>query len=91
LDTVNINLKVFGKNYPLKFRESDLHLFTQAQNELNAQLEFYKNKGVQDKQDLLVMVVFESLMSKLTAKKQSENEMNELGQTLDGMMSHLNT
>jgi hypothetical protein len=91
LDTVNVNLKVFGKDYPLKFRESDLPLFTEAQNELNAQLEFYKNKGVQDKQDLLVMVVFESLIGKFTAKRKAEKEIDGLNQSLDGIIARLNT
>ncbi len=91
MDRVEVNLKVFGKSYPLKFRESDLHLFTEAQNELNAQLEFYKKKGVQDKQDLLVMIVFDSIINNLMSKKQFENEVNSVVQSLDGIIAQLDT
>ena len=65
---LSIKIKLAGREYPMKVKSEDEERIRRAGKELEEKIKTYRDQfGIDDKQDLLAMVAFDSYMEKLKA------------------------
>jgi len=91
LEKVSVVVQIAGKDYPMKVTAGEESQVQEAARILGTQLEVYKNFGIIEKQDLLAMVAFDAIFSKLRAIEQKTQlidgvctEIEALAGQLDG-------
>jgi cell division protein ZapA len=87
MEELSIRIKIADREYPMKVKPQDEEKVRQAGRLINERITAYKTQfGIEDKQDLLAMVAFDSLVEKMTAEEKQHN----FGQVLAEKVSHLN-
>lgn len=87
MEELSIRIKIADREYPMKVKASDEEKVRTASQKINEQLKSYRDKfGIDDKQDLLAMVAFDSLVEKLT----TEENHKEVDQTVFDKVNSLN-
>jgi cell division protein ZapA len=87
MEELSIRIKIADREYPMKVKPQDEEKIRQAGRLLNERITAYKNQfGIDDKQDLLAMVAFDSLVEKMTA----EEKQHIFEQALLEKINHLN-
>ncbi|MBI1300653.1 MAG: cell division protein ZapA [Alphaproteobacteria bacterium] len=77
METLSIRLKIGDREYPMKVKVQDEAKIRQAGKLINEKIKRYREEfGLDDKQDLLAMVAFDSMMEALELK-QTNAEGNE--------------
>ena len=67
---LSIKIKIFDREYPMKVKPEDEEKIRTACKTINDMLKGYATRfKIDDKQDLLAMLAFDSLVEKLTAEK----------------------
>jgi len=86
-----IKIRIADREYPMKVDPTDEERVRRAGKLLNEKLKQYKDRfGIDDKQDLLAMVAFESLTEKLLQEEETEDRDDRLYQKihqLNGMLA----
>ena len=86
MDDLSIKIKIADREYPMKVKGEDEERVRNA-SRLNEKLKSYKEQfGLDDKQDLLAMVAFDSLVEKMA----SEETHQVIDQTVFEKVTHLN-
>jgi cell division protein ZapA len=68
MEELSIRIKIADREYPMKVKAQDEEKVRNASRLINERLKTYNDQfGIDDKQDLLAMVAFDSLVEKLTA------------------------
>lgn len=84
---LSIKIKIADREYPMKVDANDEEKIRLAGKKINEKIKLYRDQfGIDDKQDLLAMVAFDSLFEKL----QSEDSQSEVGETIVEKINHLN-
>lgn len=84
---LSIKIKIADREYPMKVDANDEEKIRLAGKKINEKIKLYRDQfGIDDKQDLLAMVAFDSLFEKL----QTEDSQSEVGETVVERISHLN-
>ena len=87
MEELSIKIKIAEREYPMKVKRDEEEKVRAAGKLINEKLKHYKEQfGIDDKQDLLAMVAFDSVVQKQT----SEEDHREIDQTLVDKVSHLN-
>jgi cell division protein ZapA len=87
MEELSIKIKIAEREYPMKVKRDEEEKVRAAGKMINEKLRLYKEQfGIDDKQDLLAMVAFDSVVQKQT----SEEDHREIDQTLFDKVSHLN-
>jgi cell division protein ZapA len=87
MEELSIKIKIAEREYPMKVKRDEEEKVLAAGKMINEKLRLYKEQfGIDDKQDLLAMVAFDSVVQKQT----SEEDHREIDQTLFDKVSHLN-
>ena len=87
MEELSIKIKIAEREYPMKVKRDEEEKVRAAGKLINEKLRLYKEQfGIDDKQDLLAMVAFDSVVQKQT----SEEDHREIDQTLFDKVSHLN-
>ena len=88
MDTVALTIKIAGREYPLKVNQADEERVTQAAAYVNEQLNQYKQKfNIQDTQDLLAIVAFDSIFEKLSLAKTEQIDDAAIHQKIDHLLA----
>jgi cell division protein ZapA len=67
MEELSIRIKIADREYPMKVKSQDEEKVRSASRLINERLKTYKDQfGIDDKQDLLAMVAFDSLVEKMT-------------------------
>lgn len=70
MEDLSIRIKIADRDYPMKVKASDEEKVRSASQLINEKLKTYKEQfGIDDKQDLLAMVAFDSLVEKMTTEE----------------------
>jgi cell division protein ZapA len=86
MEDLSIRIKIADRDYPMKVKASDEEKVRTASRMINEKLKAYKDQfGIDDKQDLLAMVAFDSLVEKMT----TEENHQEIDQTVIDKVNHL--
>ncbi len=87
MDHLSIKIKIADREYPMKVKSDDEEKVRNAGKLINEKLRSYREQfGIDDKQDLLAMVAFDSVVDKLETEKQ-EKEMDD---SVIQKINHLN-
>jgi cell division protein ZapA len=87
MEELSIKIRIAEREYPMKVKREDEEKVRMASRLINEKLKSYKDQfGIDDKQDLLAMVAFDSLVEKMT----SEETHQVIDQTVLEKVSHLN-
>jgi cell division protein ZapA len=88
---LGIKIRIAEREYPMRVKEEEEERLRVVGKLLNERLRFFKEQfGIQDKQDLLAMVAFETMVDKLKLEEEKDNHLSEVGQklnTLDDLLS----
>jgi cell division protein ZapA len=87
MEELSIKIRIAEREYPMKVKREDEERVRMASRLINEKLKSYKDQfGIDDKQDLLAMVAFDSLVEKMT----TEETHQVIDQTVLEKVSHLN-
>ncbi len=87
MEDLSIRIKIADRDYPMKVKANDEEKVRTASRLINEKLKAYKDQfGIDDKQDLLAMVAFDSLVEKMT----TEENHQEVDQTVVDKVTQLN-
>lgn len=89
MDQLSIKIRIADREYPMKVKPEDEENVRKAGKIINERIKSYREQfGIDDKQDLLAMVAFDSLVDKLQVDDEKAtisedvfykvNELNEL-------------
>ncbi len=85
---LSIRIKLAGREYPMKVKSEDEERIRRAGKELEEKIKTYRDQfGIDDKQDLLAMVAFDSYMEKLKALDQEQD--SSIDENLAGKLKGL--
>ena len=83
---LSINVKIADREYPMKVDAEDEERIRLAGKKINEKIKLYRDQfGIDDKQDLLAMVAFDSLYEKL----QTEANSSSTGESAVDRISYL--
>ena len=86
-----IKIRIAEREYPMRVKEEEEERLRVVGKLLNERLRFFKEQfGIQEKQDLLAMVAFETMVDKLKLEEEKSELLSEVGQklnTLDDLLS----
>ena len=69
MEQLSVKIKIAGREYPMKVKPEDEERVRNAGREINERIRKYKEQfGIEDKQDLLAMVAFDSLVDMFSLK-----------------------
>lgn len=87
MNELSIKIKIADREYPMKVKPEDEERVRNAGKTINERIRVYREKfGIDDKQDLLAMVAFDSLVDKM----EIEEAHNSTDETVLEKVSHLN-
>jgi cell division protein ZapA len=87
MDKLSIKVKISDREYPMKVDPTDEENIRRAGKIINERLRSYREKfGIDDKQDLLAMVAFDSTVEKLKA----EGKSHQVDDTVEHKLARLN-
>ncbi len=87
MEELSIRIKIADREYPMKVKANDEEKVRVASRLINEKLKSYRDQfGIDDKQDLLAMVAFDSLVEKMS----TEQTHQEIDQTVFDKVSQLN-
>ena len=74
MDKLSIKIKISDREYPMRVDPADEEMIRKAGKLINERIKSYHEKfGIDDKQDLLAMVAFDSTVDKMRAASAAEN------------------
>ncbi len=83
---LSIKIRIADREYPMTVPPADEERLRIAGRLINEKLKVFKETfGIDDKQDLLAMVAFDSMVERL----KSENSNKELGDLIESKLTHL--
>ena len=89
MDNLSIKIKIADREYPMKVKPEDEEKVRNAGKLIIGKLRSYREQfGIDDKQDLLAMVAFDSVVDKLEMEKQ-EKEMDDSVVQKINQLNHL--
>lgn len=87
MDLLSIKIKIGDREYPMKVKPEEEARVRNAGKFINEKLRTYRDQfGIDDKEDLLAMVAFDSMVAKL----KNEEEMTTIDNTADSKLDALN-
>jgi cell division protein ZapA len=86
MEELSIKIKIADREYPMKVDAADEERIRLTGKKINEKLKLYRDQfGIDDKQDLLAMVAFDSLYEKL----QGEADQNLAGESAIEKINYL--
>ena len=87
MEKLSIKVKIADREYPMKVDARDEENIRKAGKLINERLRSYREKfGIDDKQDLLAMVAFDSTVEKLKV----EGETHQMDDSIEHKIEKLN-
>lgn len=88
MNNLSIKIKIDNREYPIKVTPEEESRLRQAGKIINAEIEQFKSQfGIEDKQDILSMVLFKTYVERL----ELEEKLNKNTSTFDNQLDHLDT
>ena len=87
-----IKIRIAEREYPMRVKEEEEERLRVVGKLLNERLRFFKDQfGIQDKQDLLAMVAFETMVDKLKLEDDKNSHLDKVGAQLSVLDELLST
>ncbi|MFT6829163.1 MAG: cell division protein ZapA [Roseivirga sp.] len=86
VDILSIKIKIGDREYPMKVKPEEEQRVRNAGKIINEKLKTYRDQfGIDDKEDLLAMVAFDCLISKMKI----EQDITSIDSTTSGQLDQL--
>ena len=90
MNNLSIKIKIDNREYPIKVTPEEEARLRRAGKVINAEIEEFKNQfGIEDKQDILSMVLFKTYVERLELEEKlkkytsdTDNQLDQLGNIL---------
>jgi cell division protein ZapA (FtsZ GTPase activity inhibitor) len=90
METLSIRLKIGDREYPMKVKVQDEAKIRRAGKLINEKIKRYREEfGLDDKQDLLAMVAFDSMMEALELNETSTEGSEKVKTTIQEINAQL--
>ncbi len=90
METLSIRLKIGDREYPMKVKAQDEAKIRRAGKLINEKIKRYREEfGLDDKQDLLAMVAFDSMMEALELKEAHSEDSEKVKTTIQEINAQL--
>jgi cell division protein ZapA len=87
VDILSIKIKIGDREYPMKVKPEEEQRVRNASKQINEKLKTYREQfGIDDKEDLLAMVAFDCLVSKM----KTEEDTNAIDSSSEDQIDQLN-
>ena len=84
MNNLSIKIKIDNREYPIKVTPEEEARLRQAGKIINAEIEQFKSQfGIEDKQDILSMVLFKTYVERLELEEKLNKESSQLDNQLD--------
>jgi cell division protein ZapA len=84
MSELSIKIRIAEREYPMRVKKEEEEKLRVVGKLLNERLRFFKEQfNIQDKQDLLAMVAFETMVEKLKLEDEKNTHLSKVGQQLD--------
>ena len=81
---LSIKIKIDNREYPIKVTPEEESKLRLAGKLINKEIEDFKNQfGIEDKQDILSMVLFKTFVERIELEKKRKGELQKLDTELD--------
>lgn len=88
MNSLSIKIKIDNREYPIKVTPEEEQRLRRAGKTINAEIEQFKNQfGIEDKQDILSMVLFKTYVERLELEEKFQAKTQEF----DKQLERLNT
>ncbi len=78
MSELSIKIKIGNREYPMKVKAEDEERVRNAGKIINEKIKSYADQfGIDDLQDLLAMVAFDSLVGKMRSEEEIDNDNSE--------------
>lgn len=86
VDILSIKIKIGDREYPMKVKPEEEQRVRNASKQINEKIKTYREQfGIDDKEDLLAMVAFDCLVSKM----KSEENIDAIDSTAEDQLDQL--
>ncbi len=86
VDILSIKIKIGDREYPMKVKPEEEQRVRNASKQINEKIKIYREQfGIDDKEDLLAMVAFDCLVSKM----KSEEDIDAIDSTAEDQLDQL--
>lgn len=86
MNLLSVKIKIADREYPMKVKPEEEQRVRAAGKFINDQLKMYRSKfGIDDKEDLLTMVAFDSMIAKLKSEEADNTDNDELHQKVESL------
>lgn len=83
MNSLSIKIKIDNREYPIKVTPEEEQRLRQAGKAINAEIEQFKSQfGLEDKQDILSMVLFKTYVERLEVEELLVKQSNEFDRQL---------
>lgn len=90
METLSIKIKIGDREYPMKVKVQDEAKIRRAGKLINEKIKRYREEfGLDDKQDLLAMVAFDSMMEALELKETNAEGSEKVKTTIQEINAQL--
>ncbi|MHA6246972.1 cell division protein ZapA [Pontibacter sp. CAU 1760] len=87
-----IKIRIAEREYPMRVKEEEEERIRVVGKILNERLRYFKDQfGLQDKQDLLAMVAFETMVDKVKLEEEKDSLSTDITQQLTVLEDLLST
>lgn len=84
MSELSIKIRIAEREYPMRVKEEEEERLRIVGKVLNERLRYFKDQfGIQDKQDLLAMVAFETMVEKMKLEDEKSQHLSKVGQQLN--------
>lgn len=84
MSELSIKIRIAEREYPMRVKEEEEERLRIVGKVLNERLRYFKDQfGIQDKQDLLAMVAFETMVEKMKLEDEKNQHLSKVGQQLN--------
>ena len=95
VDILSIKIKIGDREYPMKVKPEEEERVRNASKQINEKIKIYREQfGIDDKEDLLAMVAFDCLVSKMKSEEATdaidstaEDQLDELTNLIASALS----
>lgn len=85
---LSIKIKIDNREYPIKVTPEEESKLRLAGKLINKEIEDFKNQfGIEDKQDILSMVLFKTYVERIELEEKRKQELQQLDSNLDEINS----
>ncbi len=88
MNSLSIKIKIDNREYPIKVTAEEEERLRKAGKAINAEIDQFKTQfGIEDKQDILSMVLFKTYVERL----EMEEKLHKNSHEVNNQLNHLNS